>query len=113
MDAAAFPLGFILEPGKHGLKVECKLCIATYIASVYIFPLPVGLATMTLSVTLGDRPFAMRPFCASQVTGGLFTFGTQSEESSRYRKPETAASARRSRACLPCAWFCGQVPACA
>ena len=29
------------------------------------------------------------------------------------RQPDRAASARRSRACLPCAWFCGQVPACA
>ena len=82
-------------------------------APMYMTALPLGLATITLSVTLGIRPFAMQPFCASQVTGAFFSFRTQTEDSSTYRKPETAASARRSRACLPCAWFCGQVPACA
>ncbi|DBA86283.1 TPA: hypothetical protein ACH3X1_005780 [Trebouxia sp. C0004] len=32
----------------------------------------------------------MRSLCASQVTGGFFTFCTQTEDSSTYRKPETA-----------------------
>ena len=55
------------------------------------------------------RPFAMRPFCAGQVTGGFFAFDTQTEDSSTYRQPARATSARWSRACLPCAWLCGQV----
>jgi len=42
-----------------------------------------------------------------------FSLFTQTEDSSPYRQPTRAASARRSRACLPCAWLCGQVPACA
>ena len=46
------------------------------------------------------RPIEMRPFWATQVTGG---FSTQTEDSSTFRQPSGAASARRSRACLPCA----------
>ena len=53
MDATAFPLGLIVEPGTNDLNVGCKLCIATCIAPIYIAPLPLGLATMTLCVTLG------------------------------------------------------------
>ena len=49
-----------------------KLCFAN--ASMYIIPLPLRLAVIALSVTLGVCPFAMRPFCASQVTGRFFTF---------------------------------------
>ena len=70
------------------------------IAPIHKTPLPLGLATMTLSITLDVRPFAMRPFCASQVTGGFFTFSTQTEESSRYRQPETATSAGHEPVCL-------------
>ena len=36
---------------------------------MYVTPL---LAVIALSVTLGVCPFAMRPFCASQVTGRSF-----------------------------------------
>ena len=53
MDATAFPLGLIVEPGTDDLNVGCKLCIATCIAPIYIAPLPLGLATMTLCVILG------------------------------------------------------------
>ena len=53
MDATAFTLGLIVEPGTDYLNVGCKLCIATYIAPIYITPLPLGLATMTLGVPLG------------------------------------------------------------
>ena len=38
----------------------------------------------------------MRPFCASQVTGGFFTFHTLTENSSTYRQPAGATSARLS-----------------
>ena len=57
----------------------------------------------------------MQPFSAGLVTGGFFAFDTQTEDSSTYRKPVRATSARRSRACRPCAWFCGHdlhVPDC-
>ncbi len=61
----------------------------------------------------GVRPIGMRPFCDDQDTGGFSPLFTQTEDSSTLRQPDRAASARRSRACLPCAWFCGLVPACA
>ena len=48
MDATAFTLGLIVEPGTDDLNVGCKLSIAP----IYITPLPLGLATMTLGVPL-------------------------------------------------------------
>ena len=47
------------------------------------------------------RPSKMRPFCASQQAASS-TF-TQTGDLSTFRQPTRAASARRSRACLPCA----------
>ncbi|DBB16034.1 TPA: hypothetical protein ACH3X3_003400 [Trebouxia sp. C0006] len=41
---------------------------------IYMISLPLRLAVIDLSVTLGVCPFAMRPFCASRVTGSFFTF---------------------------------------
>ena len=51
------------------------------------------------------RPFAMRPFCAGQVTG-FFAFNTETEDSNTYRQPARATSARRSRACLNLSALC-------
>ncbi|DBA85963.1 TPA: hypothetical protein ACH3X1_005502 [Trebouxia sp. C0004] len=81
------------QPTMHMQAVCCS-------APMYLTPLPLGLANITLSITLGVRPFAMQSLCASQVTGGLFTFRTQTKDSSTYRKPETPASARLSALCL-------------
>ena len=61
----------------------------------------------------GMRPIDLQTFCNSQVTDGFSPLFTQTKDSSTLRQPERAASACWPRACLPYAWFCGQVPACA
>ena len=38
------------------------------------------------------RPFAMRPFCAGQVTGGFFAFNTETEDSSTYIQTASKSS---------------------
>ena len=43
------------------------------------------LAFVTSHYTLGVTGFALRPFCASLVTGGFFTFHAQTEDFSTDR----------------------------
>ena len=49
----------------------------------------------------GVRPIKMQPFCASQQAASIIF--TETGDFSTFRQPTKAASARRSRACLPCA----------
>ena len=82
MDANAFPIGMITEPGTNNMKLGCRLCIAMRVITVITacfwgFPI--------CSRRNRVRPFALRPFCASHITGGFFTFHTQTEDPSTYR----------------------------
>jgi len=88
-----------VEPG---CMLQCIMCTSHYML--------LGLATIALGVT-GFAPlkFDRSVLVKLQAASSLFT---QTEDSSTYRQPTRAASVRRPRA-LPCAWLCGQVPACA
>ena len=70
-----------------------------------------GLATIALGI-MGLAPLKCDLFVLVKIQAAFPLF-TQTEDSSTCRQPRRADSARRSRACLPCAWFCAQVPACA
>jgi len=65
----------------NDMNVGCRLCIAMHLCAIV---LTFGTCHYCPR-RYGVCPFAMRPFCASQVTGGFFTFHTQTEDSSTYR----------------------------
>ncbi len=106
--ATSFLFDLMAKPDTSDMNEGCRLCIALMCMRNYLL---LGPATFALGVT-GFAPLQcdLSVVVKLQAASSLFT---QTEDSSTDRQPARAASARRSRACLPCAWFGGQVPACA